>query len=1038
MNTTTFFNTTTTTTTMNKEKLVVEIIEATNLMPKDGEGSSSPFVEVEFENQRQRTHVKYKDLNPVWNQKLFFHVNDLHNLPYRTIEINVFNERRSANCRNFLGKVRVSGTTIVKEGQETLQRYQLDKRSLFSHIRGEVTFKIYLTTKDINGDGDGGSTGIVASSSSSSVIVSRKNKNKKLHGGSNMATTQEHLAQENKNVMVMQQIQNYCENKNVVINPAISPVLGGGSGGSRLGIAAGNGNGGGMSVFHGGGGGSSSGTNEFLLKETRPQLGGESLKKDKTSSTYDLVEQMQYLYVRVVKARGADVAWFGSGNGGGSSVELVAEVKLGNYRGITKRANLGNSEWDQVFAFSKDSIQSSIVEIIVKECNKDDFIGRVWFDLSEVPSRVPPDSQLAPQWYRMENKKGEKVAKSGEVMVSIWFGTQADEAFAEAWHSKAANVNFDGLSSIKSKVYLSPKLWYLRVSVIEAQDIISGDKGSVLMARFPEFSAKVQVGNQVLRTRIAAPSATRSFSNPYWNEELLFVVAEPFEDYLLVSVEDRVGPGRDEVVARVALPVAAVERGIDEKPVTSRWFPIDDGNKLMTRFGSRIHLRVSLDGGYHVLDEATMYSSDVRPTDKRLWKPHIGVLEMGILGATGLMPVKLKEGKGGAIDSYCVAKYGTKWVRTRTVVDSLSPKWNEQYTWEVYDPCTVVTVGVFDNSRVDKSAAVNSVGSRDSRIGKVRIRLSTLETDRVYTHSYPLLMLHPNGVKKMGELHLAVRFSCANVANMLHMYTTPFLPKIHYVNPLSVNQLESLRYQAMNVVASRLSRAEPPLGREVVEYMLDHDSHMWSMRRSKANFFRLMNVLSSIVAIGRWLESIRNWQKPVYSALFLTIFLTLVMLPELIIPTMLFYMAFLGLWRYRSRPRHPPHMDTRLSHADSVFPDELDEEFDSFPTSRSAEVVRMRYDRLRSVAGRIQTVVGDMATQGERFQALLSWRDPRASFLFVLLCLIASVGFYAVPIRVVVALLGLYSIRPPRFRTKLPSRALSFFRRLPTKADSLL
>ena len=242
----------------------------------------------------------------------------------------------------------------------------------------------------------------------------------------------------------------------------------------------------------------------------------------------------------------------------------------------------------------------------------------------------------------------------------------------------------------------------------------------------------------------------------------------------------------------------------------------------------------------------------------------------------------------------------------------------------------------------------------------------------------------------------------------------------------------------MNVVSSRLSRSEPPLGREVVEYMLDHDSHMWSMRRSKANFFRLMNVVSGIVAMGRWVEAMRNWHRPVYSTLFLVLFLLLVMFPELIIPSVLLYMAFLGLWRYRSRPRHPPHMDTRLSHAESVFPDELDEEFDSFPTSRSAEVVRLRYDRLRSVAGRIQTVVGDMATQGERLQHLLSWRDPRATFLFVFSCLIAAVGFYAVPIRVVVALWGLYVLRPPRFRSKMPSPALSFFRRLPTRADSLL
>ncbi|KAF8392095.1 hypothetical protein HHK36_022437 [Tetracentron sinense] len=986
-----------------KENLIVEVIAAHNLMPKDGEGSSSPFVEVEFENQRLRTQVKYKDLNPVWNEKLVFHINNVADLPYRSVEVNIFNERKSGNSRNFLGKVRVSGSSIAKEGEEIVQLYTLDKRSLFSHIRGEISLKLYLSTKESKEE------------NSVSSMKFTKQKQKKIHQAPTSAakSLQQQLGQEKKQPQKPQQQEKPVEPNTGECKPVVITTGPGSASVGELG-------------FHSGG------SSEFSLKETSPYLGGGLFKKDKTSSTYDLVEQMQYLYVRVVKAR--EVSVF---NGG----EVMAEVKLGNYRGITKRGSSSSPEWNQVFAFSKDCIQSSMVEIFVKEKEKEDFLGRIWFDLSEIPRRVPPDCQLAPQWYRMEDKKGEK-AKGMELMVSVWFGTQADEAFAEAWHSKAANLNFDGLCSIKSRVYLSPKLWYLRVTVIEAQDLVPSEKGSA-MVRFPEISAKAQVGNQVLRTRIASAIANRGLSNPFWNEDMMFVVAEPIEDYLMVSIEDRVGPGRDELLGRVLIPVTAIERRTDDKPVVSKWFTLEMNfknfgeSKMATRFGSRIHLRISLDGGYHVLDESTIYSSDVRPTAKQLWKPHIGVLEMGILGATGLMPMKIKEGKGSSTDAYCIAKYGQKWVRTRTVIDSLAPKWNEQYTWEVFDPCTVITIGVFDNCHLDKNMTIGT-GASDSRIGKVRIRLSTLESDRVYTHSYPLLMLHSSGVKKMGELHLAIRFSCANMVNVLHMYMVPILPKMHYFRPLSVSQLETLRYQATTVVAARLNRSEPPLGREVVEYMLDHDSHMWSIRKSKANFFRLMTVLSSLIAIARWVDSMRSWQKPVYSFLFLVFFLVLVSLPELILPMAFLSMSLVGIWRFRSRPRHPPHMDTRLSHTETVYADELDEEFDSFPTSRSGEMVRIRYDRLRSVAGRIQTVVGDMATQGERFEALLSWRDPRATFLFLVLCLIAAVAFYTVPFRMVVALWGVYAMRPPRFRSKLPSPALSFFRRLPAKADSLL
>lgn len=766
---------------------------------------------------------------------------------------------------------------------------------------------------------------------------------------------------------------------------------------------------------------------DFALKETSPHLGGGGVGGDKLACTYDLVEQMQYLYVRVVKAKdlpGKDVT---------GSCDPYVEVKLGNYKGTTRHfEKKSNPEWNQVFAFSKERIQASVVEVIVKDKDfvKDDFMGRVLFDLNEVPKRVPPDSPLAPQWYRLDDRKGDRV--KGELMLAVWMGTQADEAFPEAWHSDAASVSSDGVGNIRSKVYLSPKLWYVRVNVIEAQDLQPGDK-----ARYPEVYVKATLGNQALRTRI---SQSKNI-NPMWNEDLMFVVAEPFEEPLVLSVEDRVGPNKDENLGKCAIPLQILQRRLDHKPVNTRWYNlekhviVEGEQKKDTKFASRIHLRICLDGGYHVLDESTHYSSDLRPTAKQLWKSSIGILELGVLSAQGLMPMKTKDGRG-TTDAYCVAKYGQKWVRTRTIIDSFTPKWNEQYTWEVFDPCTVITIGVFDNCHLhggDKNG-----GAKDSRIGKVRIRLSTLETDRVYTHSYPLLVLHPSGVKKTGEVQLAVRFTCSSLINMLHIYSQPLLPKMHYIHPLSVIQLDSLRHQATQIVSMRLSRAEPPLRKEVVEYMLDVDSHMWSMRRSKANFFRIMGVLSGLIAVGKWFDQICNWKNPLTTILIHILFIILVLYPELILPTVFLYLFLIGIWHFRWRPRHPPHMDTRLSHADAVHPDELDEEFDTFPTSRPSDIVRMRYDRLRSIAGRIQTVVGDLATQGERFQALLSWRDPRATTLFVMFCLIAAIVLYVTPFPVVALLTGFYVLRHPRFRVKLPSVPLNFFRRLPSRADSML
>lgn len=766
----------------------------------------------------------------------------------------------------------------------------------------------------------------------------------------------------------------------------------------------------------------SSNSHEFTLKETFPKIGAGAVIRDKLSCTYDLVEQMQYLYVHVVKAKdlpSKDVT---------GSLDPYVEVKLGNYKGITKHfEKKSNPEWNQVFAFSKDRIQASILEVIVKDKDviADDFVGRLWFDLNDIPKRVPPDSPLAPQWYKLEDRKGNKA--KGELMLAVWMGTQADEAFPDSWHSDAASVGSEAVSNIRSKVYLSPKLWYVRVNVIEAQDLVPSDK-----SRYPEVHVRVTLGNQILRTRISQNKTI----NPIWNEDLMFVVAEPFEEPLVLSVEDKIGPNKDEILGRCMIPLHMVQRRLDHKPVNTRWFNLEkhvaEGEKKDTKFASRLHLRVCLDGGYHVLDESTHHSSDLRPTAKQLWKSSIGILEVGIISAQGLMPMKTRDARG-TTDAYCVAKYGQKWIRTRTIVDSFSPNWNEQYTWEVFDPSTVITIGVFDNNHLQGGDK-----SKDSKIGKVRIRLSTLETDRVYTHSYPLLVLHTSGVRKTGEVQLAVRFTSSSFINMMYMYSLPLLPKMHYIHPLSVIQLDHLRHQATQIVSMRLSRAEPPLRKEIVEYMLDVDSHMWNMRRSKANFFRIMKVLGGLIAFGRWFDQICNWKNPITTILIHILFIILVLYPELILPTIFLYLFLIGIWNFRWRPRHPPHMDTRLSHADGAYPDELDEEFDTFPTSRPPDIVRMRYDRLRSIAGRVQSVVGDMATQGERLESLLSWRDPRATTLFVTFCFIAAIVLYVTPFQIVLLITGFYVLRHPRFRQKLPSVPINFFRRLPTRSDCML
>ncbi|XP_030490051.2 FT-interacting protein 3 [Cannabis sativa] len=1007
---------------MSNLKLGVEVVGAHDLMPKDGQGASNAFVELHFDHQRFRTTVKEKDLNPVWNETFYFNITDPSNLHNHTLEAFVYSLNKNNNAKSFLGKVCLTSTSFVPYADSLVLHYPLDKRHLLSRVKGEIGLKVFvIDDPSIRSSNPLPAMDNPVKAEPKQPKVANFVSNLFSNEKSDSRHTFHHLPKESpaeqKSVapapVVVQPAQNYglYEMKSEPQAPKV------------------------VKMFTG----APAQPADYTIRETSPFLGGGRVVggrvipgNNRPTSTYDLVEKMQYLFVRVVKARdlpSMDLT---------GSLDPYVEVKIGNFRGKTKHFEKKSSpEWNEVFAFARDNLQSSVLEVVVKDKDlvMDDLVGTVRFDLHEVPTRVPPDSPLAPEWYRLVDKDGDK--KKGELMLAVWYGTQADEAFPDAWHSDAIGPTDNApsaLAHIRSKVYHSPRLWYVRVNVIEAQDLVTSDK-----SRIPDCYVKIQLGNQIQRTK---PVQARGM-NPMWNDDLLFVAAEPFEEPLVITVEDRTGPSKDETLGRAVIQLHTVEKRADDRNIRDKWLPLEKSmsaamegeNKSESKkekFSSRVRVRVCLDGGYHVLDESTHYSSDLRPTAKQLWKSSIGVLELGILGADGLHPMKTRDSRGTS-DTYCVAKYGHKWIRTRTIINSLNPKYNEQYTWEVYDPATVLTIGVFDNAQIG-----GTDGNRDMKIGKVRIRMSTLQTGRVYTHSYPLLVLHPSGVKKMGELHLAIRFSCTSLTNMMFKYTKPLLPKMHYIRPLTVIQQESLRHQAVNIVAARLSRAEPPLRREVVEYMSDADSHLWSMRRSKANFFRLMTVFSGLFSVGKWFGEVCRWKNPVTTVLVHALFIMLVCFPELILPTVFLYMFLIGLWNFRYRPSNPPHMNTRLSHADAVNPDELDEEFDTFPTSRATDIVRMRYDRLRSVAGRIQTVVGDIATQGERLQALLSWRDSRATTIFIMFCLVAAIVLYVTPFQILALLAGFYVMRHPRFRRKTPSMPLNFFRRLPARTDSML
>ncbi|KAF8369740.1 hypothetical protein HHK36_032238 [Tetracentron sinense] len=652
-------------------KLVVEICNAKNLMPKDGQGTSCAYVLVDFDGQRRRTKTKFRDLNPQWDEKLEFLIHDPESMASEILEVNVYNDKKTGKRSTFLGKVKISGSSFAKSGSETLIYYPLEKRSVFSQIKGEIGLKIcYIDEDPPAADAAAPDQKSEAPPPPSEEGKRRKKKRKR-----------KKRKQRRTRRMKNQQRQKKKRNRRRLRRSLLRRIL--------------------WRVLR-----------SLMMRS----------QSSRYRSTYDLVDRMPFLYVRILKANRAN-------SDTGSSI--FAKLVIGTHSIRTK--SVTDKDWDQVFAFDKEGLNSTALEVSVwmekkdteTDTSTDTSLGNVSFDLQEVPKRVPPDSPLAPQWYTLE---GSPENMSGtDVMLAVWIGAQADEAFQEAWQSDSGGL----IPETRAKVYLSPKLWYIRLTVIQTQDLQLGSAPEP-KTRGPELYVKAQLGAQLFKTGRSAISSSNS-ANPTWNEDLVFVAAEPFE-------------------------------------------PL------------RIHVRVCLEGGYHVLDEAAHVTSDVRAAAKQLAKPPIGLLEIGIRGATNLLPVKTKDGTRGTTDAYVVAKYGPKWIRTRTILDrfksTLARAVHVGRIRSMY--CT--------HHRRIRQWEIQARRSRKTRKRRTyweitRYAYSTMDINRV-----PVLKsIHPRGIapgavqKKLWvQIELAVRFSVdlSWMNHRLQAYTSTSCPECHYGRPL--------------------------------------------------------------------------------------------------------------------------------------------------------------------------------------------------------------------------------------------------------------
>lgn len=127
----------------------------------------------------------------------------------------------------------------------------------------------------------------------------------------------------------------------------------------------------------------------------------------------------------------------------------------------------------------------------------------------------------------------------------------------------------------------------------EAQDLSPNDNN-----RQPEAHAKVMVGHSIVRTRTCL-LGTR---NPTWNEDLMFVVSEPFDEQFVIYIVDEVAPGKDENIGQCSITLQTVQKRLGPSSVYDHWYILEkrltvggDEEKKDAKPAGKVHVRLCLE-----------------------------------------------------------------------------------------------------------------------------------------------------------------------------------------------------------------------------------------------------------------------------------------------------------------------------------------------------------------------------------------------------------------------------------------------------------
>ncbi|CAI5476731.1 unnamed protein product [Closterium sp. Yama58-4] len=689
----------------------------------------------------------------------------------------------------------------------------------------------------------------------------------------------------------------------------------------------------------------------------------------------------------------------------------------------------------------------------------------------------------------------------GEIQVAAWIGVRADEQFAEAWQSDVKGVahhrsrtypsprlwylrvhpcKLEHLSVPRVAPSLvsitisqdshplaccwcpSPLLWYLRVHPCKlehlsvkcvAPNLVSSKTShkprlclchalscalvvllshamvtSRLMAYvgpipyFPSSITPAPPTNQVVRLRVpggmqvqTGPATHRTPSPPgesdvggggegvwVWGEsdEQVLVVAEPLNGYLHVQIVNVISPSWEEVVASANVLISSI-------PTRLTLDPLEPISIALQTTASATHAAIT---AAHRTPSADSLESPSKPSPAPTLASSLSTSFLSLTStssSSSLTPLL----------SLLLALEGGHHVFTQhpRFLSSSLPATRSLYP----PPIARLEIGIISAKNLQRPVA-SSLGSAGMD---------------VYV------------VVRYGGMWARTRTVCGETSPVWReQFNWPVydLCTVVTIEPV-------LLQEATGLLCKQLGAFDPPLRAEVVQYMGECDEDVLSVRRLKANLQRIKMLRARFSAMAAGFNAVRSWESLPLTLAVHAAYAFALFYPSFILPTLFFLLAWQLLASSPTRPLGPPLMDLKLSQGEASEEgaekggeegddgDEEDEEQEKGGSGPVAyyKALRAKYDKLMDGAGRVQRGLGVIADAAEKIEMLLTWRDPRATFLLLSVCTALMALLLLLPFRPVALAAGFWAMRHPRLRRITPTKVKCFLARLPTRADTI-